>query len=331
MAAATIYDRLVFCGREATKGTSPFSAPMTFASTVADVTTAITASATNAAIQPVKVRTVKLQPEMTSIDRPVIKGSMGNAPNIIGKKLIKVDLEIELKGSGTAGTAPEYAPILEACGLTGTLVPTTSVSYQPSTTAVTVASGVTLRVFYDGMLYEVTGCAGTMTVDMTIGNIIVATVSLQGAYKEPVAAAIGTISTVPFDTSGPIVGDVVDIVTDGGAVKAAAFAMDFGNDVQEHYVLGDHQFSVANRAPTLTLTKDSVGLPAEWAALAAGTDSVMSGTFATQGAGNSLAFTAPVARRSGVTYSERAERDTLDLTYGLFESAGNDQFTFTFT
>lgn len=331
MAAATIFDRVVFCGREATKGTSPFSAATTFASTVTDTTTAITASAVNSAIQAVKVRSVKVQPNMTSVARPIIKGSMGDAPNMIGKKTVQIDMEVELRGSGTAGTAPEFTPLLEACGLTPTLVANTSVTFSPSATATTLTAGVTLRVFIDGMMYEVTGCAGTGTVDMGIGNILLATLTFQGAYKAPVVSAIGTLSTVPYDTTMPIVGDVADVITDGGTIRSAAFAMDLGNDVQEHFVTGDHQFSVANRNPTLTLTKDSVGTPAEWAALAGENNASISATFTTGGAGNSLVFAAPGGRRTGVTYGARAERDTLDITYGLFETTANNQFSFAFT
>jgi len=332
MPAATIFDRVLFCGREAVKGTSPFTVTKTFASTVTDVTGAITANALNPTMQAVKVRSVKVAPAMTSIDRPIIKGSMGNAPNIIGKKMVQVDVEVELRGSGVAGTAPEFTPLLEACGLTPTLVAATSVTFNPSATTVTLAAGVTLRVFYDNMLYEVTGCAGTGTIDMTIGNIILATLTFQGAYAVPTPAVIGTMSTVPFDNSSPIVGGVTDVITDGGgAVKAAAFSMDIGNDVQEHYIVGDHQFSVANRNPTLTLTKDSVGTAAEWAALAGATNGALHGAFATGGAGNTLTFDAPAGRRASVAYGERAERDTLDITYGLFETAGNDQFSLTLT
>lgn len=329
---ATIFDRVVFCGREATKGVSPFTATKTFLSTVTDVNTAITAAPTNPNIQAVKVRSVKLQPNPTVINRPIVKGSMGEAPHLIGRKSIQVDLEIELKGSGTAGTAPEYAPILEACGLSTTIVAGTSVTFAPATTTQTLTQGCTLRVFYDGMLYEVTGCAGTAKIDMSIGNIFLATVTLQGSYTDPVVAAVGDITTVPFDATNPIVGDVLDVVSDGAAIRAAAFSMDLGNNVQEHYVTSNHTFSIANRAPTLTLTKDSVATAAEWTSLMTGTDTAISGTFTTGGAGNSLAFNAPRARRTNVAYNVRAERDILDVTYNLYESAApNDQFSFVFT
>jgi len=348
MAAATIFDRLLYCAREATKGTSGFgtgvnATALTHVATNTAVTTA--AAAVNAAgqgaglnsdLQAVKVRTLKVQPNITSVARPVIKGSMGPAHNVISKQSMQVDMEIELKGSGTAGTAPEYTPIFEACGLTPALVATTSVAFTPSGTIATLTNAVTLRVFYDGMLYEVTGCAGTLSVDMTIGNILVATVSLQGSYIAPTVAAISPIAlaAMPYDASAPIVGGTVDVINDGLAVAVAAFKMDTGNSIQEHFLTnGEHTFAVADRAPTLTLTKDSVGTPAEWTALIANTATTVSGAFTSGGAGNSLAFGTALlgARRSAVAYGERAERDTLDVTYGLFEINGNDQYHFTFT
>ena len=336
MAAATIFDRVVFCARETTKGTNGFATPNeTFAATVTEVNAAITATPTNSDKQAVKVRTVKVAPSMTSIDRPTIKGSMGNSPNIIGKKMVQVDIEFELKGSSAAGTAPEYTPMLEACGVSTALVATTSCTFAPASTTTTLTQGVTLRVYHDGMVYDVTGCAGTATVDMTIGNIILVQATFQGAYNAPAVQAIGALTSVPFDTTVPIVGDVADVISDGATIKTAAFKMDLGNDVQEHYVTGDHQFSVANRNPTLTLTKDSIGTATEWSALAAGTNAAISGTFNAAGAaGNKLAFSGATARRSAVAYNERAERDILDVTYGLFESAGgagNDQWSFQFT
>ena len=329
---ATIFDRVVFCGRETTKGVSPFTATQTFTSTVTDVTNAITAAPTNPAMQAVKVRSVKLQPNVTAIDRPIVKGSMGNAPHLIGRKSMQVDLEIEFKGSGTAGTAPEYTPILEACGLSTTITANTSVAFAPGTTTQTLTQGCTLRVFYDGLLYEITGCAGTFTLDMSIGNILIAQVTLQGSYAAPVAAAVGDITTVPFDATAPIVGDVTDIISDGATIRTAALNFDAGNDVQEHYVTGNHVFSVANRAPTVSLTKDSIATAAEWNALTAGTDAALSASFTTGGVGNSLSFSAPRGRRTGVTYNERAERDVLDVAYNLYESTTpNSQFSFTFT
>ncbi|MDX8383707.1 MAG: hypothetical protein R8M45_06470 [Ghiorsea sp.] len=326
MVAATIFDRLLFTAPDAT-GFAPVGVPgAEYTETVAD-----------ANAQAVRVRTVKVAPSATAIDRPLVKGTMGAAANLVGKKQVQVDVEFELRGSGTAGTAPEYSDILAACGLSVT-AGAGSVAIAPADTATTIAGRVALRVFYDGMLWEVTGCAGTATVDMTVGNVLLVQATLQGAYTAPVESVIGALSLLDPATGGaakyigsaqPIVVDTNHTLTIGGAtIAGTSLKFDLGNDVQEHYTTAQHVFSVSNRNPTLSITQDSVGTAAEWANLSSGQDVAVAATMGV------VAFSALQGRRSAVSYGERAERDTLDISFGLFEAvggAGNDQFAITIT
>jgi len=330
---ATVFDKILFCGREATKGTSPFSVAKTFVQTVTDAATALTASATNPDIQAVKARTVTIQPNVTAIERPLVKGTMGPANNVIGRKSVTLNLELELKGAGALGVAPEYTPILEACGVTTTMVASTSVTLAPAITTLTLNNGVSIRLFVDGLLWEITGCAGTCTVDMTAGNILVATIVLQGMYTAPVVAAIGDLSTVVYDVSSPVVVDTLDVVNDGGVINVAAMNFDMGNNVTENYTTGSHVFDVSNRNPVLTYTKDSVSTITEWVALVAGTNTTVSATFSQGGAGNIVTFNAPSGTRSNTQYNERDARVIHDVSMGLFESGvlGNDQWNIVLT
>ena len=45
---------------------------------------------------------------------------------------VEVTFEVEMAGSGTAGTAPAFGPLLKACGNSETIVTDTSVTYAPS-------------------------------------------------------------------------------------------------------------------------------------------------------------------------------------------------------
>src|SRR5688500_3176902 len=58
-------------------------------------------------------------------ERAAVRGSIGKLQSIYGGELRKVTFECEVKGSGSAGTAPEIAPLLRACGLGETLVAAT--------------------------------------------------------------------------------------------------------------------------------------------------------------------------------------------------------------
>ena len=62
---------------------------------------------------------------------------------------------MELAGSGTAGTAPRYGALLQACGLSETIVASTSVTYAPVSSAF---SSATIYFNNDGIRHILTGC-----------------------------------------------------------------------------------------------------------------------------------------------------------------------------
>ena len=116
----------------------------------------------------------------------------------------------------------------------------------------------------------------------------------------------------------------LDVINDGAVVNASSFSLDGGSDVQPHRNTGENAFVVADRAPTLSMTKASVNTAAEWAAWVAGTLAAMSFTHGAV-AGNIVTITAPVATRSDVGYEDDAERDALAINYSLSESSSDDQ------
>src|SRR3990170_2380928 len=70
------------------------------------------------------------------LERNNVKSYFGTlAPINVGDG-VKISITTELKGSGTAGTAPEIGPLLEACGMTHTNVPArwTRTSPRPRST-----------------------------------------------------------------------------------------------------------------------------------------------------------------------------------------------------
>jgi len=301
----TIYDRLLLAKLEVTKGTDPTPTP---------------------AADAVRVQSFQISHTMNNADRPAVKGTMGNLKHISDPDpSLNITIVAELKGSGAAGTAPSLSPLIQACRCTETIVASTSVTYAPSTAT---EKSCTIYAYMDGLLWKFVGCVGTMSVAGDIGTLLLATFTMQAKYAAPTAVAVPAGAV--FDATLPVMTSSIDVINDGAAIKVGAFAVDLGNDVQEHKTIGDHYFAVSNRAPTMTFTKDSIATAAEWAALIAGTNASLSATFGAT-AGNITTITAPVGVRTTVGYSERAEQDTLDVAYNLYESTSDDQFAIVFT
>jgi len=302
---ATIYDRLLLVKTETTKGTDAVPTP-----------------AANA-IRCVSFNFTKNQ---NNIDRAVVKQTMGNLPHLVDPDASwTIEVVVDLKGSGTAGTAPEYGPLFLACRTLETVVAGTSVTYNPSTAT---EKSITVYGYKEGQLFKATGAVGSFTIANDRGAAPQATFTLQAAYIAPAASAVPAGAV--FDATAPVVASSSDIISDGTTIRTTSFSIDAGNDVQEHRTTSNHEFTVANRAPTITFNKDSIGTSAEWTALHSGTAaSISAATGAT--AGNILTITAPNGKRTSVAHAERAERDTLDVAYNLFETNSDDQYAVKFT
>ena len=213
---------------------------------------------------------------------------------------------------------------MQCCGVTETLDPATDVEYAPSTVPASTKTA-SFYAFKDGLRYNFIGAVGNLTMSATIGEYVLCTATINAPYLAPTVVAVPALTY--SDAGSPIVFETADIFNDGAVIKAGAFELDFGNEIEEHYVTGDHSFEIKDRAPTMTFTKDSINTAAELAALAAGTDVSFSASF-DGGTGNKLTFTAAAARRTSIGDAERGTRDTKDLAYNLYETSGDDQFLF---
>jgi len=302
----TIYEHLVTVKAETTKGTD------------AVPTAVANALRVTARVIPTVNR--------SNVERPVVKQSMGSLAHIVDPDAsVQVTIECELKGSGTAGVAPDWAPLMKACRMVETIAASTSVTYDPATLT---ENSATIYVYIDGLLWKLLGAVGTCAITTNPGEFPKASFTMSAPYAAPVLTAVPAGAT--FDATVPKVVSTTDVVSDGGTIRVGAFSLDMGNDVQEHKVIGFHEFVVANRAPVLTITKDSVSTAAEWNAMDAGTSASITSLFKA-GAGNNIAISCGNAVRQSVALGERAERFTHDVAYGLFETNTDDQFSLVLT
>lgn len=129
------------------------------------------------------VRNVQMRSEgLRMNDRGAVRAGLGKLQAIYGGMLKRITFEVEVKGSGTAGTAPEIGPLLEACGLEETVVGATSVTYNPENG--THESGTIY--WYEGgrKLHILTGCRGTFSLRIRAGGIVVIAFEFVGHYTQ---------------------------------------------------------------------------------------------------------------------------------------------------
>lgn len=261
------------------------------------------------------------------IDRAVVKQTLGNLPHLMNPNAsVQVEITCELKGSGTAGTAPEYDPLLQACRLVRT-AGAGSVAYNPSSAAASERSA-TVYIYADGLLWKLVGAVGDAKLNAQIGQVPTITFTLSAPYAAPAASALPT--GLVYDATAPeVVSSAATFTVAGGAVNAGSFDLSLGNNVEELTQVGRHEFVVTNRAPEITTNRRSVGTAAEWNALMNAMDAAIHFQNGAT-AGNTVTIDAPAARRKTIGYGEQGLDVMQDVAFGLYEATSDDQFTVTF-
>lgn len=135
------------------------------------------------------VRNVQMSPEGARMNaRGAVRASIGQLQEIYGGQLKRITFEVEVKGTTAAGVAPEWGPLVEACGFEETIVAVTSATYNPESAA--HESGT--MYYYEGgvKLHILTGCRGTFRLATDAGGIAFFYFDFVGHYTEPTDVSI---------------------------------------------------------------------------------------------------------------------------------------------
>jgi hypothetical protein len=159
------------------------------------------------------------------VERGATKPTLGKLQAVHAGTLFEVSFDAELKGSGSAGTAPEIGPVLRACGMAETINAGTSVVYDPASTD---HESVTIYLWEDGSVYRVTGAKGTASLAANTGEIGKFSITLTGHFGGLVDEALPAAT---YDSTVPpaVIGTSFSVGAFGAVINAVS--VDLGNEV----------------------------------------------------------------------------------------------------
>lgn len=270
--------------------------------------------------------------EVTLVSRDTVRPALGNFQNIAAAIYAKVDMEVEIAGSGTAGTVPGYGVLLRACGLSETISAGVSVIYQPISSAFESA---TLYFNVDGVLHKMTGARGTVSMSLTIFGIPTYKFSFTGIYSAVTDTAAPTVTLTAFQAPLAVNNTNTTGLTLHGYASAVLsdLSLDLGNTVvYRSLVGGTQQVLLTDRKAMGSATIEATTVAAKdwWTASQNATLSTLAITHGTV-AGNKVAFTAPAVQISKPTYSEKDMVQMLQMGLILVPSTSNDELVITLT
>ena len=279
------------------------------------------------------VRNLEIQPLVAeTVNRDLVRPYMGQADQLLAQTRVEVTFEVELAGSGTAGTAPAYGPVLRSCGLSETVAAGTSVTYAPESSGF---ESCTIYYHEDGIRHKVTGCRGTFELNGEVGQIPVISFTMTGIYNAP------TDETLPTPTYGNQATPL--IFKQGNTINFSAFSysgclqsynFNIANSVVYRELVGcSKEILITDRAPSGTIVIEAPTITAkDFFTIANGT-STGSITFQHGGtAGNIVTMTTAQSDLGNLTYSDMDGVQMLNMPFiAVPTNSGNDELSLAFT
>ena len=195
-----------------------------------------------------------------NVDRDLMRAYLGGAEQLVGSRNVTASFDVEIAGSGAAGTAPAWGPLVRACGMAETITASARVEYNPVS-----ATFDSLTIYYsvDGLLHKAIGCRGTMTMGMGEGERPLFKFTFTGIDGGTVAQADPTQTLTAFKP--PLVvtdansGDIklggtyaTGAITGGTAYPSRGLQLDLGqfDEPPEHLAAQVFRKAVPNLAPS---------------------------------------------------------------------------------
>ncbi len=264
-------------------------------------------------------------------ERAAVRASLGKLKPIFAGTLGQLTFDVEIKGSGAAGTAPELAALLKGCGFAETIVASTSATYKHASSG---HASLSMYFFEDGLRYILTGARGMVTMNLSTGQTGKLSFTFIGHIANATDVALAT-ATYNATVPAPVIG--AGFTMDSYAAVISKLECDWGIEVAKPDSInaadGYGQITITGRAvtgsvdpeATLVATYDWI---AKWKSSAA--YALTTGTIGAA-AGNRYTVTMPA-----VTYTELGAGDregilTRDLKFVAAESTGDDEVSIAFT
>ena len=312
MAPLLLRKRLILIETEATYGTDP------------------TPTGTDAVL----VRDLSITPQQSDVvNRDLVRPYLGASEQLLANTRVECTFSVELAGSGTAGTAPQYGKALQACGLSETVSAGVNVVYSPVSSAF---SSVTIHYNIDGVRHKVTGARGTFTLNANVGEIPSIDFTFTGIYNAPDDSALPTVTYANQAT--PLIfkdgnTSLFSLLSYSGCLQSVS--MDLGNSIVYRELIGcTKEVLITDRSVTGTATIEMVSIATKDYFSAALTDGTLGNLTFTHGtaAGNIVKLQSLTVDIGDVSYGDQDGIAMLNIPYtAIPTSAGNDEVELTYT
>ena len=266
--------------------------------------------------------------EAEEVRRDLILPYLGNQGAILTAEYGRIEFDVELAGSGVAGTAPKFGSLLRVAGFAATINAGTSVVYSivedgtESGSLYFVADRVR-HIFLGGRCNVALTCAVKQIPKMRVTYV-----GLLGAVTDvvtmPAATMTGWTKPVPVSKAN------TTLTLHGWSAVAESLSVDLGNELVPRHMIGDERVLIPDRQSTGSAVVEARSIATiDWFARArSGTRGALSLVHGTT-AGNIVEIAAPAVEIGKPTQGETNSIINYTLPLALCPSVGRDELTIT--
>lgn len=262
--------------------------------------------------------------EGEEVSRDLLLPYLGNQGVKLAGIYARLEFDIEIAGSGAAGTPPKYSSALRAVGMSETINVDTDVTYNIVEDGVEAAS---IYFVSDKVQHVMLGCRGNLVLNFTPKGI--------PYYRFTFMGLLGTITDIGSMPAVSQTGWIDPLVVSkeataltlhGWTAIAESFSLDLGNTVTPRFLIGDENMPITDRSATGTAVVEAKSLATvNWFAISQartlGASSLVHGTTE----GNIVEVTAPAVEIGRPTQGQTNNIVNYSLPLLLTPVSGRDE------
>lgn len=258
------------------------------------------------------------------------RSSLGARQQINTAPMVTQKFSVEMMGSGTLGTPPNYGVLLRACGMAETITASTKVEYLPVSSAYE-----SITDYYDrgSERQIVKGIRGNCGLSFAVGAIPKWNFQLTGLYAKPANVTMVTPAPTPNRSPYPVNKANTPTCTIGAyALMLQSLELDFGNQVPHLNMVNYEEVLITDRNMTGTIvclaphisTKDMFALVESHAGITTSAFQLIHGPTP-----DIVQLDAPAMQLTGINEVDINGEQGYSMTFNLTPSTGDDELKIT--
>lgn len=261
------------------------------------------------------------------LPRELLRVGYGTLAGILVGRHVSLTARVDLAGSGAAGTAPAFGPLLRACGLAQTIDTGVSVTYTP------VNSGFESNAIYinhEGTRHILTGARGNARLIFQRNRRPEISFSLMGLWVSDSAVAFPSQTVTAWKDPLPSTkANTPTFEIDEQAVVGSSLEIDLGMDVAYLERINRQEIMVRDRRPKLTTLIEELAIGTKNFMAMAGAAPVELAYVHGVGAGNICSIAVPAMQIQDAPRQEEETDTMLNISADII--AGSPDFSIAFT